>query len=101
MLEYSMLYPKSTVSRRMFSMDGMWKFYIDRQGNGEKGGCADGIPGTDFIPVPASFQDFYTKKDIREFAGDVWYEKEIFVPGEWKGKQIFLRFGAATHRAAP
>lgn len=100
MLEYSMLYPKSTVSRRMFSMDGMWKFYIDRQGNGEKGGCADGIPGTDFIPVPASFQDFYTKKDIREFAGDVWYEKEIFVPGEWKGKQIFLRFGAATHRAA-
>ena len=100
MLEYSMLYPKSTVSRRMFSMDGMWKFYIDRQGNGEKEGCADGIPGTDFIPVPASFQDFYTKKDIREFAGDVWYEKEIFVPGEWKGKQIFLRFGAATHRAA-
>ena len=81
-------------------MDGMWKFYIDRQGNGEKEGCADGIPGTDFIPVPASFQDFYTKKDIREFAGDVWYEKEIFVPGEWKGKQIFLRFGAATHRAA-
>lgn len=100
MLEYSMLYPKSTVSRRMFSMDGMWKFYIDRQGNGEKEGCADGIPGTDFIPVPASFQDFYTEKDIREFAGDVWYEKEIFVPDEWKGKQIFLRFGAATHRAA-
>lgn len=99
MLEYSMLYPKSTVSRRMFSMDGLWKFYIDRQGNGEKEGCADGIPGTDFIPVPASFQDFYTEKDIREFAGDVWYEKEIFVPGEWKGKQIFLRFGAATHRA--
>lgn len=100
MLEYSMLYPKSTVSRRMFSMDGMWKFYIDRQGNGEKEGCADGIPGTDFIPVPASFQDFYTEKDIREFTGDVWYEKEIFVPDEWKGKQIFLRFGAATHRAA-
>ena len=100
MLEYSMLYPRSTVSRRMFSMDGMWKFYIDRQGNGEKEGCADGIPGTDLIPVPASFQDFYTKKDIREFAGDVWYEKEVFVPEEWKGKQIFLRFGAATHRAA-
>lgn len=26
MLEYSMLYPKSTVSRRAVSMDGMWKF---------------------------------------------------------------------------
>ena len=52
------------------------------------------------IPVPASFQDFYTEKDVREFAGDFWYEKDAFVPGEWKDKRVFLRFGAATHRAA-
>jgi len=100
MLEYSMLYPKSTVTRRVFSMDGMWKFHIDRQGDGEKEGYPNKIPGFDYIPVPASFQDFYTQKEIREFAGDVWYEKEIFVPKEWKGKNLFLRFGAATHRAA-
>ncbi len=99
MLEYSMLYPKSTVTRRVFSMDGMWKFHIDRQGDGEKEGYPNKIPGFDYIPVPASFQDFYTQKEIREFAGDVWYEKEIFVPKEWKGKNLFLRFGAATHRA--
>lgn len=99
MLEYSMLYPKSTVTRRVFSMDGMWKFHIDGQGDGEKEGYPNGIPGFDYIPVPASFQDFYTQKEIREFAGDVWYEKEIFVPKEWKGKNLFLRFGAATHRA--
>ena len=49
--------------------------------------------------MPASFQDFYTKKDIREFTGDVWYEREFFVPGEWKGSRVLLRFGAATHRA--
>lgn len=99
MLENSMLYPKTTVSRRSVSLDGMWKFWIDETGTGEKEGFADGIPGNDTIPVPASFQDFYTKKEIREFAGDVWYEREMFVPGEWEGKEVFLRFGAATHRA--
>lgn len=52
------------------------------------------------IPVPASFQDFYTEKDIREYTGDFWYETDFFVPGEWEGREILLRFGAATHRAS-
>lgn len=99
MLEYSMLYPKTTASRRVVSMDGMWKFHLDGQSVGEKEGWMDGLPGMEMIPVPASFQDFYTDKDIREFTGDVWYEKDMFVPGEWEGKNIFVRFGAATHRA--
>ncbi len=100
MLENSMLYPRTTVSRRALSLDGMWGFCLDPLGRGEKDGWADGIPGRDLIPVPASFQDFYTEKEIREFAGDVWYEREMFVPEEWEGRQVFLRFGAATHRAA-
>ena len=52
------------------------------------------------IPVPASFQDFYTEKDIREYTGDFWYETDFFVPGEWEGREILLRFGAATYRAS-
>lgn len=99
MLEHSMLYPKATSSRRVVSMNGMWKFHLDEQASGEQDGWADGIPGNDMIPVPASFQDFYTDKDIREFTGDVWYETDAFVPGEWEGKDVLIRFGAATHRA--
>ncbi len=100
MLNYSMLYPKTTVSRRAVSMDGMWKFHLDAMEIGEKEGWTEGLPGEERIPVPASFQDFYTEKDIREYAGDLWYEKDVFVPGEWEGKQILVRFGAATHRAS-
>lgn len=100
MLEYSMLYPKATQTRRAISLDGMWKFCLDKEGTGEEKHFPDGILGKDVIPVPASFQDFYTEKETREFTGDVWYEKEVFVPEEWKGKKVFLRFGAATHRAA-
>ena len=99
MLDYSMLYPRNSVSRRVVSLDGMWKFCLDEKSEGEKSGFTNGIPGNDMIPVPASFQDFYTSKDIREYAGDVWYETDIFVPGEWEGREIALRFAAATHRA--
>ena len=99
MLNYSMLYPRETVSRRVVSMDGMWKFCLDEKSAGENEKWQEGIPGKEMIPVPASFQDFYTEKDIREYAGDFWYEKDMFVPGEWSGKQVLLRFGAATHRA--
>lgn len=100
MLEHSMLYPKTTLTRRRISMDGMWKFHLDEKAVGEKEGWMDGIPGEEMIPVPASFQDFYTEKDIREYTGDFWYETDFFVPGEWEGREILLRFGAATHRAS-
>lgn len=99
MLEHSMLYPKTTLTRRRISLDGMWKFCLDEKAVGEKEGWMDGIPGEEMIPVPASFQDFYTEKDIREYTGDFWYETDFFVPGEWEGREILLRFGAATHRA--
>lgn len=100
MLKHSMLYPRNTKSRRAVSMDGMWKFCLDPKGIGEGENYRNGLPGKERIPVPASFQDFYTEKDIREYTGDFWYEKEIFVPGEWNGYRIFVRFGAAAHRAA-
>lgn len=100
MLEHSMLYPKTTLTRRRISMDGMWKFHLDERSVGENEGWIDGIPGEEMIPVPASFQDFYTEKDIREYTGDFWYETDFFVQGEWEGREILLRFGAATHRAS-
>ena len=99
MLEYSMLYPKMTAKRRAVSLDGMWKFSLDEASAGSREGWENGIPHPDRIPVPASFQDFYTQKEVREYAGDVWYETDVMVPQEWAGRKIFVRFGAATHRA--
>lgn len=99
MLEYSMLYPRAGKSRRVISMDGMWKFQIDEKGEGKQEGWQMGLKHPDRIPVPASFQDFYTSKEMREYTGDFWYETEIFIPGEWEGKEVDLRFGCATHRA--
>lgn len=99
MLTYSSLYPQDTETRHSISLDGMWKFKIDWESQGRQSGWQKGLSGYDMIPVPASFQDFYTEKEIREFVGDVWYETEVFVSDRWQGEALFLRFGAATHKA--
>ncbi|MCX4317034.1 MAG: beta-glucuronidase, partial [Lachnospiraceae bacterium] len=99
----SMLYPRMTATRREEKLDGMWKFCFDPQEKGEREGWADGLPGrgagVDLLPVPASFADFFTEKEKREFTGDFWYERDFFVPGEWQGTRVYLRFGSVTHRA--
>lgn len=99
MLTYSSLYPQDTETRHSISLDGMWKFKIDWESQGRQSGWQEGLSNYDMIPVPASFQDFYTEKEIREFVGDVWYETEVFVSDRWQGEALFLRFGAATHKA--
>ena len=99
MLAYSLLYPENNVTRRAVKLDGMWKFSLDALSQGEKLGWPQGLPTQERIPVPASFQDFFTDKAVREYAGDFWYETSFFLPGEWAGKQLLLRFGSVTHRA--
>lgn len=99
MLEYSMLYPRDTISRQCIKLDGMWKFAIDPTECGRKSGWIQGLKEYDLIPVPCSFQDLFTDKYIREYTGDCWYETDFLVPEEWKGEKIELRFGSATHRA--
>ena len=99
MLKSSMLYPQDSASRRAVRLDGMWKFRLDPNSSGIIEGWVDGLPDPDRIPVPASFCDFYTDKETREYCGDFWYETELYIPEEWKGKEIDIRFGSVTHRA--
>ncbi|MCI8443311.1 MAG: beta-glucuronidase [Provencibacterium sp.] len=99
MLSYSMLYPRESASRQVKSLNGIWKFCFDPKGEGEKDGWAQGLPDPDWIPVPSSFSDLFTNKEKREYAGDIWYETSFFLPESWRGKQVDIRFGCATHRA--
>ena len=98
-LEKSLLYPRNTRTRRAVGIDGLWGFRFDAEGRGESLGWQNGLPEPAAIPVPSSFNDYFTDKAAREYVGDFWYESEVFVPGEWKGGEVFLRFGCATHRA--
>ena len=51
------------------------------------------------MPVPASYNDLVTDPAEREHVGDVWYQRDVHVPGSWAGRRIVLRCDAATHHA--
>ncbi|MFC3039188.1 beta-glucuronidase [Virgibacillus xinjiangensis] len=94
-----LLYPKHTLTRSVVSLDGMWKFKWDPASIGEKENWQSGLQHTEWVPVPSSFNDLFTDKDSREYAGDFWYEREFFVSSDWKDKDLDVRFGCATHKA--
>lgn len=94
-----LLYPRFSPTRRIINMDGMWKFSFDYEDKGDTNSWKDGLKDYTFIPVPASFNDFFTDKDSREYIGNVWYETEVFVPKELSGTDLDIRFGSATHDA--
>lgn len=98
-MTHSLLYPRTTATRRVVSLDGMWRFRFDPKGEGVAAGWASGLPAPVSMPVPSSFCDLFTDKDSREYTGDFWYETDFFVPGEWSGGEVLIRFGSATHRA--
>lgn len=98
-MEKGLLYPVTNQFRQDQKLDGIWDFKFDPEAKGEAKGWTTGFDDPIKMPVPASFNDFFTDKDSREYTGDFWYAKKFFVPTYMDGKKIQLRFGAATHRA--
>ncbi|WP_338148711.1 sugar-binding domain-containing protein, partial [Citrobacter werkmanii] len=35
--------------------------------------------------------------DIRNYVGNVWYQRQVFIPNGWGNQRIVLRFDAVTH----
>ena len=100
MLNFSELYPCSNQARMAQLFDGMWKFRFDPEEKGLQEGWQHKLPDPISMPVPASFSDFFTTKEERDFCGDFWYETEVFVPREWEKQELEIRFGSITHRAS-
>ncbi len=45
----------------------------------------------------AVLTDQFADADIRNYVGNVWYQREVFIPKGWAGQRIVLRFDAVTH----
>jgi hypothetical protein len=83
------------------NLSGRWQFRRDPGGNlGESQRwfepASPGPWGTIHVPGTWQAQGWETKGDDRNRYG--WYRREVSVPEEWKGRELWLRFGgAATH----
>lgn len=93
-----MLKPRSTASRELVRLDGMWRFALEDAAVAEPWSAR--LSGTREAPVPASYNDLFVDARIRDHVGWVWYQREVRVPRGWAGERIFVRLDAATHEGA-
>ena len=96
-----MLYPLETATRELKSLDGIWRLCFDPERRGLDGRYFDGIPPERAleIAVPGSINEQLTDRAQYLNLDWVWYELKFRVPASWRGRRVFLRIGAATHRA--
>jgi beta-glucuronidase len=85
-----MLKPRSTPTRELVNLDGLWRFALD--------GGPGPLDTTLEAAVPASYNDLFTDSAIRDHVGWVWYQRNVRVPRGWAGERVVLRVDAATHQ---
>jgi beta-glucuronidase len=90
-----MLKPRSTPTRELVRLDGLWRFALDSD--------VDETPWQAVLetereaPVPASYNDVFVDEEVRDHVGWVWYQRSVRVPRGWAGERVFVRVDAATH----
>lgn len=93
-----MLRPVETPTREIKKLDGLWAFSLDRENCGiDQRWWESALQESRAIAVPGSFNDQFADADIRNYVGNVWYQREVFIPKGWAGQRIVLRFDAVTH----
>jgi beta-galactosidase len=79
------------------SLNGDWSFLVDREAGGDSAGWGSGLPGQAHkVTVPHTWN---TDPASETYLGIGWYQKSFTVPSEWKGKAVYLKFGAVYHDA--
>jgi beta-glucuronidase len=95
-----MLRPQDSSTRERKNLDGLWAFRLDADAAGRDGGWyAAPLTGARDMAVPASFNDLLADASVRDFVGDIWYQRTVRVPRGWDGQRVVLHFESATHRA--
>ncbi|KAJ0426611.1 beta-glucuronidase [Aspergillus carlsbadensis] len=91
-----MLKPQQNVARELVSLDGIWNFALAGPESNEL--WTRQIPPSLQIPVPASYNDIFVDRKIRDHVGWVYYQRLVTVPRSWSDQRYFIRFDAATHQ---
>ncbi|XP_064612321.1 beta-glucuronidase-like isoform X2 [Liolophura sinensis] len=99
-----MLYPRESESRQINELNGMWDFRADMSPSRNMGFDKQWFAGrlrqsgpVIPMPVPSSFNDITQDKQLRDFVGWVWYDREFFVSSDWMNKRVVLRIDSAHY----
>ena len=95
-------YPRPDFRRdAWFNLNGTWDFQFDPQNSGEKAGWY--VPGkiqfNQKIVVPFPWESKLSGIERPDYKGVAWYRRSFDLPSNWKGKAVYLRFGAVDWKA--
>ncbi len=86
-----MLRPVETPTREIKKLDGLWAFSLDRENCGiDQRWWESALQESRAIAVPGSFNDQFADADIRNYVGNVWYQRSLYTE----------RLGRPAYRAA-
>ncbi|MEM2610681.1 MAG: glycoside hydrolase family 2 TIM barrel-domain containing protein [Candidatus Bathyarchaeia archaeon] len=85
-----------SLSRPRISLDGLWKFMVDRDLIGDREGWFKGFESKELIYVPSSWNEQNPEWD--QFSGVAWYQKDFYVSGEFEGKIAWIIFEGAGYK---
>ncbi|MDQ0415085.1 glycoside hydrolase family 2 protein [Mesobacillus stamsii] len=100
-MSYRQEYPRPQLVRNEWlNLNGVWAFAFDDKniGTAERWYKKDISEYPQQIQVPFAFQSELSGINDQNFHDIIWYKRKFETSGTWKGKQIFLHFGAVDYR---
>ena len=77
------------------SLNGDWKFQTDKDSTGWKS-WYNGLPDARNVTVPHTWN---IEDGLERYFNTAWYQKDVLVPSDWKGKQVRLCFEAVNRNS--
>lgn len=97
-----MLYPQQNNFRTVFDLAGYWNLKTDSDNIGLKENWQkQSLSGeVHTIAIPGSWNEQLEEQGLKNYVGKAWHETTFKIPGVLqKGHKIWLRVGAADHKA--
>ncbi len=94
-------HPRPDLERRDWqSLNGVWEFQFDPQDTGlQQNWHSLPKPYERTIRVPFAWESRLSGIGDTQYKGVAWYRREFSVPENWRGRRIWLCFGAVDHHA--
>lgn len=91
-------YPRPQFERQEWiNLNGKWDFEFDFGKSGMDRGLSNASDLRQEITVPFCPESSLSGIGYTDFINCIWYRRDISIPNDWNGKNIFLNFGAVDY----
>ena len=93
-------YPRPQFERAEWvNLNGTWNYEFDFSNSGKNRQLTTAKQLGNTITVPFCPESKLSGVNYTDFIEQMWYQRSISIPENWKGKKILLNFGAVDYHA--